>query len=292
MIVFYFCLTYFFIIGLTLIDAAITLKPKSPKISTITAAAAAPQKRSFLRSYEVATKDYILVFGDSITEYGGLPDGFVTKLVEAYKDKLDVIDLGYGGHNAQNARSEALPSTIPHYNPANKTAPSPRLIIVEFGTNDSIIEGFKGHLPLPKYVENLRAIYDDFMNPKSPYYAPRGKVMFVTPGPLGLRMWNNNRGFDTEDTPVERDNDRVILYGETLKALAKKLDNAPVADFYSSMSEAIKWLPDVYKQTKYKGFEHYFKDGVHLNPEGNVVMFETIMNTIKREMPELLPENL
>ncbi|KAJ1914168.1 isoamyl acetate-hydrolyzing esterase [Mycoemilia scoparia] len=224
------------------------------------------EKRSVINDgYKAATKDYIVVFGDSITEYGCRPTGFVTKLAEAYKDKLDVVPLPYGGRNAKGGRTEAHGSTMPEHN-KDTNAPSPRLIIVEFGTNDSVSEGYYQHLPLFEYLQNMWAIHDDFADPNSPYYAPKAKIMFVTPGPLGLRMWNKARGFEPHDVPKERDNDQVLMYGNALKSLAEKID-----------------VP---------GFDQFFEDGVHLNPEGNVVMFETIMRTIKKNMPELLPENL
>ena len=43
--------------------------------------------------------DTILLFGDSITQWGWQPQGFAQRLANAYTRKLDVINRGLSGYN-------------------------------------------------------------------------------------------------------------------------------------------------------------------------------------------------
>ncbi|KAG8945660.1 hypothetical protein FRC04_000621 [Tulasnella sp. 424] len=76
-------------------------------------------------SIDYSSVDSILLLGDSITEMGFQPGGFVQRLADTYQRRLDVVNRGLGG------------------------------------TNDSVLEGMPSgqHVPVSRYKKNLLAMY-------------------------------------------------------------------------------------------------------------------------------------
>jgi len=93
----------------------------------------------------------IIVFGDSLTQYGFSPDevGWVSRLANMYTARCDVVCRGFSGYNTNLAVS-----VLPHVFPIFPEPPphSPLLATVFFGANDASFDSFDQHVPIGTYV--------------------------------------------------------------------------------------------------------------------------------------------
>jgi hypothetical protein len=83
-----------------------------------------------------------------------------------------------------------------------------------------------------------------------------------------------------------RDDSLAVLYAEAVISIAAELGD-PVIDLRGAM------LSQFPERDGCDGWsQRLMSDGLHLNPEGYRVLFEELMETLKRERPELLPAAL
>ncbi len=75
-----------------------------------------------------------MCLGDSITEQGSFPDGWVALLQNAFIRKADVVNRGYSGYNS-NMALWALRQTIIQ----GAYGPPPDLVVITLGSNDSAV---------------------------------------------------------------------------------------------------------------------------------------------------------
>jgi len=102
----------------------------------------------------------ILLFGDSITEFGFGVDGkigWASLLASTYSRRADVLNRGFSGYNTHHALG-VLPSILGH--PTNEdNAKIPLLFCtVFFGANDCSMPTARQHLDIDSYDQNIRNI--------------------------------------------------------------------------------------------------------------------------------------
>lgn len=175
--------------------------------------------------------------GDSITQAGAEPQGYVTLVIrglEANGIQVSSIAAGIGGHKS-NQMLERLDRDV--------LSKKPDWMTLSCGVND-VWHGANG-IPLEPYKKNITEIVEKCQ-------AAGVKVMILTSTMIG------------EDAP-NSNNQKLATYNAFLRDLAKK-KKCRLADLNADMQAAIaKAGPD------HKG-NLLTSDGVHMNPEGNRMM--------------------
>lgn len=175
--------------------------------------------------------------GDSITQAGAEPQGYVTLVIrglEANGIQVSSIAAGIGGHKS-NQMLERLDRDV--------LSKKPDWMTLSCGVND-VWHGANG-IPLEPYKKNITEIVEKCQ-------AAGVKVMILTSTMIG------------EDAP-NSNNQKLAAYNAFLRDLAKK-KKCRLADLNADMQAAIaKAGPD------HKG-NLLTSDGVHMNPEGNRMM--------------------
>ena len=175
--------------------------------------------------------------GDSITQAGAEPQGYVTLVIrglEANSIQVSSIAAGIGGHKS-NQMLERLDRDV--------LSKKPDWMTLSCGVND-VWHGANG-IPLEPYKKNITEIVEKCQ-------AAGVKVMILTSTMIG------------EDAP-NSNNQKLAAYNNFLRDLAKK-KKCRLADLNADMQAAItKAGPD------HKG-NLLTSDGVHMNPEGNRMM--------------------
>lgn len=225
---------------------------------------------------ELAVKsgETIAFMGDSITQGGTRPDGYITLVMNALKSQgLDVKDIpaGKSGHKSTDMLARLDADVI---------SKKPQWMTLSCGVNDvwhfKLVLGdrkFEG-VPLEDYKKNIAAIIDKAQ-------AAGIKVMVLTSTMIG------------EDQSKEL-NQMMIPYNDFLRKIAKE-KGCLLADLNADMQAALKTIPDV--PGKPKTFGKYFyggdlqnkltTDGCHMNALGNRMMAKGILKSFGMSATEL-----
>ncbi|KAL4876178.1 SGNH hydrolase-type esterase domain-containing protein [Aspergillus karnatakaensis] len=225
--------------------------------------------------------DKILFFGDSITQGAYNPDGgfaFGAAIQHAYSRKMDVLQRGYGGYNSDHAAA-----VFPFILQQEKNV---KLMILFFGTNDSIIPESKNHVPIPRFRENTQGIVRAAQDAGI-------KVVLIGPGPFDHHQFITvmEEGWVCDRTTL-----RARAYCDAAVELGQELRIPIVPLWYLIMSElgwkdgepvyGLEEIPD-------KGyFKEYFNDGLHFLGPAYRIMFTNVMKAIKEWYPELHPDHI
>ena len=188
---------------------------------------------------EVAVKSgqKVAFMGDSITQAGAGPEGYVTLVIrglEAAGIKATALPAGISGHKS-NQMLERLDRDV--------LSKKPDWMTLSCGVND-VWHGANG-VPLDQYKKNITQIVEKCQ-------AAGVHVMILTSTMIG------------EDQPNEN-NQKLIPYNEFLRALAKE-KKCLLADLNADMQAAITAAGTGKKGNLLTG------DGVHMNPAGNQMM--------------------
>jgi len=179
----------------------------------------------------------IAFMGDSITEGGAAPNGYVTLAIRglaANGIKATAIPAGISGHKSNDMLARLEKDVL---------AKKPDFMTLSCGVND-VWHGANG-IPLDKYKENITQIVDKCQ-------AAGIKVVILTSTMIG------------EDQP-NPNNQKLIAYNDFLRALAKE-KKCLLADLNADMQAGIAKAGADKKGNLYTG------DGVHMNPLGNQMM--------------------
>jgi lysophospholipase L1-like esterase len=180
--------------------------------------------------------------GDSITEGGVGPDGYVTLVIRGLGTngvKATAIPAGISGHKSNDMLGRLERDVL---------SKKPDWMTLSCGVND-VWHGANG-VPLDKYKENITKIVEQAQ-------AAGIKVMLLTSTMIG------------EDQPNEN-NQKLLAYNEFLRTLAKD-KKCLLADLNADMQAAIAAAGPDKKGNLLTG------DGVHMNPAGNVMMASGVL---------------
>ncbi|KAL4896854.1 SGNH hydrolase-type esterase domain-containing protein [Aspergillus ambiguus] len=229
------------------------------------------------------TYDQFILFGDSITQCSTSPaDGFVfqAELQEIYCRRLDVINRGFSGYTTAHA-IKVFPGFFP--TPQRATV---KLMTVFFGANDACLPGTFQHVPLDKYKENLKQLI------QHPMVTAQGtKIIVITPPAVNEYQMDPGDG-----TPLARTASHTKIYADAAREIATS-SGIPVADAWTAFMTAAGWKEgdalvgskEIPNNTK---LESLLTDGLHLTTEGYRLLFEVVMETIRKNYPGLSPEEL
>ncbi|KAJ2652321.1 isoamyl acetate-hydrolyzing esterase [Coemansia sp. RSA 1250] len=259
--------------------------------------------------------DTLLVFGDSITQFGSSPgiSGFVSHLSGFYSRRMDVLNRGFSGYNTRDALrivSHVFPKTNNMSLSAKwawrdftiPDAPKPpQLCIIFFGANDARFAPYTQHVPLNEFSINLRKLVSLLRSPESEYYSPSTRILFVTPPAIGDKMVEEISRRDGH--APDRKNKVTRLYADAVKETGKDL-GIPVVDIWTAIEDAVHGIrnPTLSSQDQqestgneadavspYEGYEQYLLDGLHLNARGNELLHKLLVAKITSVWPEMDP---
>lgn len=217
--------------------------------------------------------DKLLLFGDSITEFGYDPHPDLLPEVQfslcgavsnAYTRRLDVVQRGFAGYNTDWAL-QLLPGIL---EAEHRESSKVLLSTLFFGTNDAVLNGVQ-KVELPQYIANTRKMVELFKE--------RGiKVVVIGQAKHDDSNWNPRKKPDIA-AGVIRTNENAQKYNAALKALCEELQVAFV-DLYAAFDS-------------YPGdWRDLLVDGVHFTGKGYELFYGKLMETIRASYPEMAPE--
>ncbi|KAF1808246.1 isoamyl acetate-hydrolyzing esterase [Eremomyces bilateralis CBS 781.70] len=234
--------------------------------------------------------DLFLLLGDSITQQASSQErgfGFAAALQDAYIRKLDVVNRGLSGYNTDMA-IKVLLRCIPAVTEARM-----RLMTVFFGANDSCwpTSYLNQSVPLPRYLENLTHLMTH-----AKVKAHNARIILITPPPINEYMqWvvDQAKGYNQPRRTAERTKE----YAEATRELGEKL-GVPVVDMWTVIMLKAGWelgssvLPGSRKFGPNPVLEELLHDGLHLSPSGYRILYDEVLQVIRKNWPDQLPEHL
>ena len=223
----------------------------------------------------ITSRPAIILFGDSITQQGFASTsnslGWVGLLSNAYARRADVLNRGFSGYNTRHAVN-LLPKVFGQDMDPNNTL----FVTVFFGANDASLPGEREHnqhVPIEEYEDNLRLIVQDIGSKLK-----ETPIILITPPPLDEKTWDNYCRKEFDDLSP-RSNAQSKAYGERVKIVANDL-GCYLVDSFSLLGGNSD--VSVYSKT--------LEDGLHLSAKGEVLLYDGLMDVIKRDLPHLAPK--
>lgn len=251
--------------------------PTTPSVSR-DAQPKAPSRRSTVHEMPMRLRPAILLFGDSLTEYGfGQPEasvdvGWASLLSAAYSRRADVLNRGFSGYNTEWALN-LVPKIF-------GVIDQVLFATVWLGANDAAVPGHCQHVPIDAYQENLASILRLMRARMKNSLFP---IILLTPPPVDEVAWKehmqSNFPESVEETGGEsnRKNSMAREYGEAAKKAAGMDPHCVVLDVWELLEG----------ETEHRG--KYLSDGLHLNSEGNRKVYQAIMERIEQYFPRIAP---
>eukprot|EP00389_Voromonas_pontica_P014026 GDKH01021703.1.p1 GENE.GDKH01021703.1~~GDKH01021703.1.p1 ORF type:complete len:255 (+),score=42.35 GDKH01021703.1:114-878(+) len=226
-----------------------------------------------------------LLLGDSITQWGFAPGGWVGRLAEKYQRKADILARGYAGYN-----TDMFLKIAPHVLRDVQKFGSIPLVTLFLGANDAALPPapeFGGSafpnqtVELNQYGENIEKLVAQVREAVG-----EARILLITPPPVNdvafiefMREVQPNAAHLI--TKSNRNLEQATLYAERCKSVAERL-GLPVVDLCSELQQT----------TVDGGWKSLLSDGLHLSEEGQRVVFEAVSTAIVRHHPELDPDRM
>ena len=192
----------------------------------------------------------LLLLGDSQTQSGASPAGWVTALSSAHSRNLDISNRGLSGYNTHWV-CEHLDALIPsdrQYDCA----------VVWFGCNDAVRAGEVQHVPLEEYRGNLVRI---FLKLTGAGVLPRN-ILILTPPTIDEKQCN----ITWPGSVDARCNARMRTYSDIALRVASEHGCAS---------------HDLYQLFANNRDSALFTDGLHLNSRGNELVADVVLGFLE-----------
>jgi isoamyl acetate esterase len=204
--------------------------------------------------YKLQKGDRIAFLGDSITQAGAGPKGYISLIKSTLNKKhkdfdLEFIGAGISGNKVPDLQKRVEKDVI---------AKKPTLVFIYIGINDvwhGLNDPSKG-TPPDKFETGLREVIGKIKDSGA-------KVVLCTPSVIGEKMDGSNKG----DAKLDE-------YANLSRTVAKDMQVA-VCDL---RKEFIAYEKEHNKENKEKGV--LTSDGVHLNEAGNKFVAEKMMKML------------
>jgi len=171
--------------------------------------------------------------------------------------------------------------------------PRVQLLMIWFGANDACLPGFRQHVPLARFSENITTMVRGIRAPESPLYSPETKIFLITPPPIHVPSMR-------EDMQLTRAFDITKAYAEEVKKVGEA-EKVPVVDAWAGVWEAAGENKEAVKAFLTDGL-HLGKAGYEVSTNSQIelcygdtrpqVVFAALEKTIIQQYPELYHLNL
>lgn len=227
----------------------------------------------------------ILLFGDSITQQGfgwtGTSAGWASLLARDYARRADVLNRGFSGYNTKMAL-EALPSIVNQ----DFTAHEILFATVFFGANDAALRGELQHVPAEEYGQNLASIVEKMRSNSATENAESENctsdvlpIILFTPPPVDVDAWYAERGEPKDEgRRNDRANENAKLYRDIAINVGKRM-NCSVLDVFDLLGG----------NSSAEEYGKHLRDGLHLSESGNVLVYEGLIELLRKDYPHLFP---
>lgn len=217
----------------------------------------------------------LLLFGDSLTQRGfeGPGQGWAAGIAHAYGRRADVVNRGFSGYTAKWC-ALMLPTLFPADDPAWEV---PLLAVIFLGANDAALPSREQHVPVHEYEQHLRRIVA-YLRERRRADGTYTQILLLTPPPVDEGRWEAHclaRGRE-----LDRKNEVTRLYARACLGVGK-LMNVPVVDVWTELGGT-----DLDEVAPNLG------DGLHLSPQGNMLVCEAVLRAIELNYPALVPGQL
>ncbi|KAJ2551919.1 isoamyl acetate-hydrolyzing esterase [Coemansia sp. RSA 1878] len=204
----------------------------------------------------------IVCIGDSLTQHGWDVGkrGWTAQLAQTYLRRMDVVNRGLSGFNTRWAK---------HTVPRIISTQNIRLVCILFGSNDAQFAPGKYHVPVDEFTDNLRDITR---------MVAGARVLLVTPPPVADRLYES-----LFEGPADRCCEGTRLYADAVRTLAEEL-RIPCVDLWTAMETTAT--------STNTPLDSFLWDGLHLNANGNDLLFNLLLQAIKSNYPELNPDSM
>lgn len=252
-------------------------------VPTLSSAAASPP-----------TRPVILFLGDSITEFGHRPGGWMHTVQEWYGGRrADLVNRGYGGYSSRHL-SFVLDAALDDFPPGRVKA-----AVLAVGSNDAKTPGTFGielGVPLEEYKRNVKLLAKRLQQ--------RGvaSVVVATPPPayearraaIAKERAAGNGGGPAGPAHglPDRTSQRTRAYAEAARQAARELGGLPVADLFAAFEQAGAAASGPLSPSAAALFE---ADGLHLTPAGNAIVAGVMKAALRKTpwsaeaLPSLMP---
>jgi lysophospholipase L1-like esterase len=209
-------------------------------------------------------QDVFMLFGDSITQ-GSFEPGYVgvgQRLAHVYARRLDVLNRGLSGYNTDWGL-EVLKKCIVRRADAE---PRIRIITIWFGANDACL------IPSPQHVPR-----------ESSGRSPGTHIMLITPPPVNTEVRAANLA--ARDPPIALDRNFLVTkqYAEAVLEVGA-LEGVAVVNIWSAIFKAAG--------EKEQNLTQFLVDGLHPNKAGYELVYESLIETIREQHPDVHYENM
>ncbi len=200
-------------------------------------------------------KKKVVFFGDSITQAGVNPDGYITKMdslikAEGQSANYELVGAGISGNKIYDLYLRVENDVL---------SKNPDVVVIYIGINDVWHKASSGTgTDLPKYIQFYKALIKKFTDKNI-------KVILCTPSVIGERNDNSN----------QQDGD-LNQYSKVIRSLADEF-KLPLVDLRNAFAA---YLQKNNPKNEEKGI--LTTDRVHLNNAGNLLVAQEMWKVIKQ----------
>jgi lysophospholipase L1-like esterase len=212
----------------------------------------------------------IVMMGDSITQMGAAPHGYVTLLDHALKETypgnpIEVVNVGIGGQKAPDMHARFKKDVLDKH---------PDMVMISVGVND-VWHDFR----TPEWTAR-DATGHSGRGIKLDVHLKELDAMVSEAKSAGIRVVMLSPTVVYEDLNCD-ENKRMNIYVDAQRKLAQK-NQVPFVNLNKSFQATIKAFQREAGRTQLL----LTTDGVHLNDQGNTLMANCILRTLGVPLPE------
>jgi len=207
-------------------------------------------------------EDKLILFGDSTTATRGALNIYGQRLEKEFVD-FTIINAGVGGNTTDMAKVRFEKDVLAH---------NPKLVIIQFGINDSCVDVWKKppatqtRVALDKYGENIKGFIKALKEKGA-------KVILMTPNPCrwteGLRKRYDKPPYETDDD--DGWNVSLVKYAAKVREIADA-EKIPLIDVYTEFQN--------YDKKEGQDMNDLLLDGMHPNGKGHKIIADMLIKII------------
>ncbi|ANB11489.1 Iah1p [Sugiyamaella lignohabitans] len=222
----------------------------------------------------------IVIFGDSLTQKANEQDtgfGLVPALQDLYTRKFDVLTRGFMGYTSAHGRYMIDPILDAEHRPKDNC--TVELLILFWGSNDSTLEEWPSHVPIPDYLDNMRYMI------KAAQSRGISRIILVAPA-----LYDEIKGYP--DNSVMK----FLEYGQALKTLTSEFDVGFI-DLWHEFTDYLGWkegdpVPGKLGDNSPIDLVNLLPDSIHFSGEAYRIYYNALIKVIDDKFPDIKSDNL